>query len=246
MRRTVYSATMITLVLVPHGLNAQPDQVGSHGTLVIENNTDATLSVTWSWQGRTASEPAQIAPGTVATIRDYLPAGVTTVHVRAPWVRPDPPIAGPDRTFVVNYGTTRVFSIVVTPEDFGTSFLADAQSSFSAPAYDAYEDEGGSEPPDYMRVCESSAWGTYCADWRLAGRAYEGQWDNGARATINIVRWGRTVELSRVDTEGTSRGYEATYTGTVTGNEIVDGAAVATWDGHFNNEPVEMTWTGEW
>jgi hypothetical protein len=91
--------------------------------------------------------------------------------------------------------------------------------------------------PVEIKECE----GGICGTWKLEGtNRYVANWDNGAKAILNIEKFGDgQVIISRNDTKGSvTEGFHAEYTGTITGQEVKDGKVTFQWNG--------STWYGTW
>lgn len=98
---------------------------------------------------------------------------------------------------------------------------------------------GSGRIPNVIRECEVYN-GTVCGTWTLQGNQFQATWDNGAKAVLAVVQFDdQQVVITRGDTSDSfSRNLSATYTGKLSGNQILDGKVTWTQDGR--------TWSGTW
>jgi hypothetical protein len=92
--------------------------------------------------------------------------------------------------------------------------------------------------PETLYECETYT-AQICGTWVLDGDHFNAEWDNGARATINIETWNSEhVAFTRYDVEGSSAELSARYDGQLNGDKIEYGFVTWTWGA--------STWSGTW
>ena len=74
---------IVAFLLMPENVTASPSQ-----TLVVENNTDATITVTATRAYSGEVKVAEIAPQSDTTLNDFLPTGVVDVSFDPKCVEP--------------------------------------------------------------------------------------------------------------------------------------------------------------
>ncbi len=92
--------------------------------------------------------------------------------------------------------------------------------------------------PETLYECETYT-AQICGTWVLDGDHFNAEWDNGAKATINVETWNSEhVAFTRYDVEGSSAGLSARYDGQLDGDTIENGSVAWTWGA--------STWSGTW
>ncbi len=95
------------------------------GTLIIHNNTDATLTIeATSGSSMKIENEATVLPNQKLELRRWLPQGKNRVSARASKVRPR--VGAISEIFWVSGPARKVHEWYIYPKNFGKSFLADA------------------------------------------------------------------------------------------------------------------------
>jgi PAN domain len=118
--------TVLLFSLQPGFVSAQTYQSYARGgTLVIHNNTDATLTILVTKRGRTnIINEVDVPPASRLELRRGLGRGENQVTAMATRVRPA--VGNISRNFWVSDSARKVHEWSIFPKDFGKSFLADS------------------------------------------------------------------------------------------------------------------------
>ena len=100
-------------------------------------------------------------------------------------------------------------------------------------------------PPEVIVSQESSSMGTYGCTWNWNGSVYVAKWWNGTVSEFSVSSFdGKSIVVSRRDTDGPSKGLTGHYEGTVENNTI-KGTCKWTFSG-WSTPNREGKWTASW
>jgi len=117
----------LTLIVVAIAIMLISEKVkaGSAYTLVVENNTNATITATEnnSCGGVGECPYREIPPFSTVTIRNFLPAGYASVLFEASCVKPK--VDSVTKSYIVEPGGKKIKYKYLQPSDFGRSYIQD-------------------------------------------------------------------------------------------------------------------------
>lgn len=101
--------------------------------------------------------------------------------------------------------------------------------------------------PQTMTECEGTSDNNIadqiCGKWTIQGDHYNAVWNNGAKATLDVVKWDAAdVVITCSDTEGTWAGLTATYEGQIYYDTEIFGKIKKTMNGKTWSETFSAQW----